>query len=156
MNTKNVARGMASKLQRALLAGLVIIVLFGSMPVGRAKASSAVGLIQTSVTCLKGYYRFNPGFVPTYEGQWVYFRLWLLDSATGIYQPTGWAYLRAYANSPSGFHDFSAPSGTIISIITEAYFYNATTSSWEYAGRAYAKHWQMTVFDNNLNYCRIY
>jgi hypothetical protein len=154
MNKKKISRALVSKLQRTLLATLAVIVLFGSFPVGRAQAAG--GEIITSVTCLAGYYRLNPAFLPAYEGQWVYFRLWLLDSATGLYQSTPWAGIQAYANAPGAFYDISAPSGTIVSIITEAYFYNATTSSWEYAGQVYAKHWQMTVFGDQLNSCRIY
>lgn len=154
MNTKKASRGLVSMLQRILLAVLAVIVLFGSFPVGRAQAAG--GEIITSVTCLAGYYRLNPAFVPAYEGQWVYFRLWLLDETTGIYQPSDGAYIQAYTNAPGGFYDMPAPSGAIVSIITEAWFYNATTGLWEYAGTAPAQHWQMTVFGDSAAACRIY
>ena len=39
MNTKNVARRMASKFQRTLMALLVLVVLFGSMPIRMAQAA---------------------------------------------------------------------------------------------------------------------
>ncbi|MEO5887567.1 MAG: hypothetical protein ABIQ77_07885 [Anaerolineales bacterium] len=38
MNTKNVSRGMVSKLQKTLLAVLMVMVLFGSLPAGKAHA----------------------------------------------------------------------------------------------------------------------
>lgn len=38
MNTKNVSRGRVSKLQKTLLAVLMVMVLFGSLPAGKAHA----------------------------------------------------------------------------------------------------------------------
>jgi len=50
MNTKLASRGMMSKLQRTLLAVLVVMILFGSLPVGKAHAWRSVYTLPTNVT----------------------------------------------------------------------------------------------------------
>jgi len=136
---------------------LAIIVLVGSLPVGRAQAAgSYVGQIRASVICNMGYARFNPGFVPAYEGQWVAFRAWVLNEVTGIYEPTDWSYIQAYAYASGAFHDLILASGSIVSIFIEAYFQNPTTGLWEYGGSAYALHWQLETVGEQQTYCQVY
>ena len=143
--------------RRILLAMLVLVIMFASFPPSQVQAAgSSVGWIGTSVTCLPAKFRLNPGFIGTYDGQWVAFRLWVRNNATGVYAPTTWQYIQAYTGTVGGFYDVPAPGGSIVSIKTEAYFYNRTTNSWDYAGTKYANHYHLITSGSPQTSCRIF
>lgn len=150
---------MASKLRRILLVVMVLIIVFTSVPSSRAQAaSSSVGRIFSQVTCSGSECLFRLNFAGTYDGQWVYYRMWLLNSGKGIYEPTPWVYTQAYTDFTVGtvlgdIH-VAAPSGSIISVKIESYFYNDATRSWDYAGWQYANHYQLSPLGTPRQACQ--
>lgn len=155
MNVKTASQGLRSRVQQVWLALLMLVVLFTSVAPAHA-AGSSVGFVNTSVICQVKQYRFSPGFVSTYNGQWVYYRLWVLNNTTKVWGATAWQYIQAYTDGTSPAIYQAAPTGQIISIKTEAYFYNNITKAWDYAGIKYANHWQLSAFGSPLTACKIY
>jgi hypothetical protein len=100
--------------------------------------SSSVRRIFSQVICAGSEHLFRVNFAGTYDGQWVYYRMWFLNPGKGIYEPTPWVYTQAY----TGDAHIAVPSGSIISVRIEAYFYNTATRLWDYAGWQYANHYQ--------------
>jgi hypothetical protein len=77
MNTKNVSRGRVSKLQKTLMVLLVLIVLFGSMPIHMVQAAQAQadsGAVSSDVYCQQGFYNHTLSVRGAYNNQAVAYR----------------------------------------------------------------------------------
>ena len=160
MNTKKASPRMSSRLQRTLLVLLAFIVLSATLPVSQARAATSyVGRIDTKITCNVADFTTHVTFYGAYDGQWISYRFHAYNSATGLFESTPWAYVQAWSsnlNNIGGDYHSPAVSGQIISVVTEAYFYNPTTGGWEYGGSTIADHRHSVYGLGGLSFCRVY
>ena len=129
MNTKNIARNMASKVQRTLLAVLVVMVLFGSLPVGKAQAAS--GASYSSIKCGIRAFDVNLNIRGAFDGQWVTYRLVIRTVATGAIIYTPWSQAAPiYGISKTWFsYSHAVTRNTVISVYPEILYWNGV--NWE-------------------------
>jgi hypothetical protein len=129
MNTKNVARTLVSKLKRVLLAALVAIVLFSSLPVGEAHAAS--GSSYSSIKCGIRSFDVNLNIRGAYDGQWVKYRLVTRTVATGAITYTPWSQAaRVYGIAKNWFsYPHAVTRNTVISVYPEILYWNGV--AWE-------------------------
>jgi hypothetical protein len=134
MNTKNVARRMASKLQRTLMALLVLVVLFGSMPIRMAQAGS--GAAFSDVYCKQGFYNHTISVQGAYNNQSVAYRFREYDLRNGAWVlklTSNWRYVTATTNLIMHIDQVFVPAtkGTTIHVQTEVWYWNNVTRRYE-------------------------
>ena len=164
MNTKNVARRMASKLQRTLLAVVLVGALFTTLPVDNAHA---LAYFRGDVKCNQGYYAYTFNVSGDYSYQWVSFRFreyrvnangsetlvkttnWYQVQATGL--PQDYINMNAELNVSPNY----ASKGTWVRVYTEAWFWDNVTR--KYHGPDYGLGWHYPLFGmGSSNMCQIW
>ena len=154
MNTMIGDRKIASRLQRAFMSVLVVMILFGSLPVGRAQASSGPIIGYVSVKCAWG--KLNHQFAVTGNYQ-VAYRVLVGNANTNTWTQTAYYYYNSnasYITYPS--LDIAQRSGSTIVVMTDFWWLNGNT--WVYYGRlptsVYAVNTSIEL-DNHNPYCTI-
>ena len=159
MNTKKDSSGTVSRLQRTLLAVLVLIVLFGSFPVGGAQAAS--GASYSSIKCGIQSFDVNLVIQGAFDGQWVTYRLIILQanpdgSVSTVY--TDWTpSFQVYAISKNWFtiYPYAVTNHTMISVVPEILYWNGI--SWENPGAVPGPHYEAYAdsIQNFYPYCTV-
>ena len=129
MNTKKVARTLVSKLQRTLLAVLILMVLFSSVPVSEAHAAS--GASYSSIKCGIRSFDVNLNIRGAFDGQWVTYRLVTRVVATGAITYSPWSQAaRVYGITKNWFsYPHAVTRNTVISVYPEILYWNGV--NWE-------------------------
>ena len=166
MNTKNVSRGMASKLQKTLLSMLVVLTLLGSFPVNNAHAATMTGGVVSSVYCKKGYYDYGVAVNGAYANQWVAIRFLRDTYQNGIRTSSvrsGWTVVQAqgpYTNIVQG--PVYIQSGTIVQVWTEVWYWNSLTRQYDPTAPVLAIHYDYLSssagfsMSASSSYCKIW
>jgi len=154
MNTNKVSRGLVSKLQRTLLTALVVMVMFGSLPVDKAHAAS--GSSYSSIKC--GTKSFNTNLVikGAFDGQWVKYRL-IMVNGYGSTTYTNWSpSFRVYGMPKIWFTTpYAVTRNLLISVVPEILYWNGT--SWERPAPKIGPHYEAWAdsIPNSTPYCTI-
>jgi hypothetical protein len=160
MNTKKFSRGMVSKLQRTLLAMLVVIVLFGSLPVGKAHAQAIV-IINSKIMCGIQQFRYVLyASSPSYS-HYARFRLhtFIWDSKQGWLGPSTspWKTVPITPGAGNLLMDTTfrpITSQTTISVYTEVEFSYGNT--WVKGGQGYGTHIEPSGLQNQYAWCTVW
>lgn len=164
MNTKNVSLRMASRLQRILLAVVLVGVLFTTLPVNNAHA---MAYFNGEVRCNQGYYTYTFNVSGDYRNQWVSFRFREYrvnanGSATWV-KTTGWYQVQAtglaqdYINlSPElTVTPNYASKGTWVQVWTEAWFWDNVTQQYRGPNYGLGDHYPLFGMGRS-NMCQIW
>jgi hypothetical protein len=160
MNTKLASRGLFSRLRRVLMALLVVMLLFGSVPVGRARAA-ATGWFDSFVRCNQGYYTYTFSVQGAYNNQYVAYRFheYRWNGAWIPVQTSSWGYFWATTPFPPAITNATlnpATKNTYVRVITEVLFWDNVTNRYQSPIYKTANHIEFMGPATYYTHCKIW